>query len=176
MQTVNNEFGFLEPPNVPEADILNLCADLNKQYPKVVSPHFLINLFMVSLLRKYFNCKQVSLAIFGIRPTSYNEKQFRNYCSEICTVIVLPFMFSLKVASFEWSFSNLKVMQTNKSTKLRIRLNGLTILVTEYEEPAKDDIKELASDSANAKGRKKNVLIRTRWVSWKHNTLKFSEN
>ena len=53
MPTVN--FGLLEHThkkkiNMPGAEILNPCTNLNTKYPKVVSPHF-----PCQLLRKRFN-------------------------------------------------------------------------------------------------------------------------
>jgi len=48
MQTVNKYFGFLETKTHwrSQKSLLSLCSKLNKNYPKVVSPHFPVRLFM----------------------------------------------------------------------------------------------------------------------------------
>jgi hypothetical protein len=51
MQTVNEYFGLLQHKikiNIPGAEILNPCTNLNTKYPKVVSPRFPCQLLMQS--------------------------------------------------------------------------------------------------------------------------------
>lgn len=158
MQNVANYFGVLEPKNLvklPEADILKLCEKFEKQYPEVISSDFRIQLLHAISIARNDLKENMSIKTFAellLKKYSCLESDF----SELYTAFMLFFTLPVTVASVERSFSKLKIIKDYKRNSIsQTRLRDLAILTIEHEEAVKMDIKELISDFANKKARKK---------------------
>jgi hypothetical protein len=157
-RNVTNFFGVLEPKSIvklSEADILKLSTKFEKQYPEVISSAFHMQLMHAISIVKNDLKENMSIKTFAellLAKYSCLESDF----SEIVTAFMLFFTLPFSVASVERTFSKLKMIKDYKRNSIgQTRLRDLAILSIEHAEADKMDLKELISDFANMKARKK---------------------
>jgi hypothetical protein len=158
MRNITNCFEVLEPKNIvklPEADILKLCKKFQNQYPEMISSEFQVQfLYAISIVKNELKGNMSIKAFAQLLLTKYSclESEF----SEIYTAFMLFFTLPVTVASVERSFSKLKIIKDYKRNSIsQTRLRDLAILTIEHTEATKMDLKELITNFANIKARKK---------------------
>lgn len=158
MQTVKENFDFLEPQNLlrnSKQETLGKCENLCKKYSKVLSNSF-INQFamMYEVIKHDLTSKMTIRQFFELLINKYAcmEVDF----SEVYAAFLLFFILPVTVATLERSFSKLKILKNcMRSTTSEQRLRNLAILSIEYKSASALDLQDLINRFANAKVRKR---------------------
>lgn len=158
MSTVRDYFDFLEPKNIfelPEKDIMQKCKKFSNKYSEIISEQFPLQFHqMISLLKRDITPSMSIKEFANLLVQKYGclESEF----SEVYTALMLFLTLPVTTAGVERSFSKLKIIKDYKrNTISQTKLHELALLAIEHKEAAKLDLKELISQFAYAKARKK---------------------
>lgn len=158
MRSVREYFDFLEPKTIfelPEKEILKKCNNFSKKYAELISNQLALQYNQVISLLKQVMTSSMSVKDFAkllLQKYGCLESEF----SEVYTAIMLFLTLPVTTASVERSFSKLKIIKDYKrNTMGQTKLHELALLAIEHKEAAKIDLKELISEFACSKARKK---------------------